>query len=86
MALKPKLKFKNLKLKTPKFNKKEKEPNQKGIKFLLLKKIVLVLLVLELIGGVFGLSYLVYVLKDAPSLNVEDFESQNSSKIFDSNG
>ncbi len=86
MALKPKFKLNNLKLKSLKLNKKPKDPNQKGIKFLLLKKIILVLLVLELIGGAFGLSYLVYVLKDAPSLNVEDFVSQNSSKIFDSNG
>ncbi len=89
MASKPNINLKNLKIKTPKlpkFKKKDKTNNTKGIKFLLLKKVVLVLLILELIGGLAGVSYLVYVLKDAPTLNVEDFESQNSSKIFDSNG
>lgn len=86
MALKPKLNLKKLKFKKPQLKQKNTEPKQRTIKFLLLKQIVLVLLVLELIGGVFGMSYLVYVLKDAPTLNVEDFESQNSSKIFDSNG
>lgn len=79
-----------LNLKKISFNKKNETNTHKAVKIKsfssILKKSILTIMVLSLVGGIIGVGYLVYVLKDAPTLNIEDFESQNSSKIYDSNG
>lgn len=43
-------------------------------------------MVLSTLVGLMGIGYIIVVLQDAPTLSVEDFESTNSTKIYDSKG
>lgn len=52
----------------------------------LIKKIILAAMVLALIGGSVGVTYIAYVILGSPTLNVLDFTASDSSKIYDSNG
>ena len=72
-------------MKIPKFKSKKKL--SKKTNFLsLFKKFVFLAMVFSLIVGVLGVGYIVVVLKDAPTISIEDFESSNSTKIYDSEG
>lgn len=72
-------------MKIPKF-KTPKKSSKKQNFLSLFKKIVFLAMVVSLIVGVLGVGYIIVVLKDAPSISVEDFESSNSTKIYDSEG
>lgn len=79
-------KFNFNKLKIKKKTKTKSTQSSAFNALLLLKQFVLGLMVITTFVGVAGLSYLTVVLQGSPTLNIEDFETQNSSKVYDSNG
>lgn len=51
-----------------------------------LKTLVLIAMLLATLGGFLGISYIVVVLQGAPTISVADFESSQSSKVYDATG
>lgn len=52
----------------------------------LIKKIVLAIMILAILGGSGGVIYIAYVISGSPTLNVSDFTASDSSKIYDADG
>lgn len=80
----PRLKLKKFSL--PK--RKESNPNTKSKTSLkhTVKTLVLLAMLLATLGGFIGVTYIVVVLQGAPTISVADFESSQSSKVYDATG
>ena len=68
-----------------KHNEQKKKKRRHGI-FVFFTCLLVVLVLIEVIGGVTGLLLVNSMLEDSPELKVEDFVSQESSLIYDAQG
>ncbi|MBR2595455.1 MAG: transglycosylase domain-containing protein, partial [Solobacterium sp.] len=68
-----------------KHNEQKKKKRRHGI-FVFFTCLLVVLVMIEVIGGVTGLLLVNSMLEDSPELKVEDFVSQESSLIYDAQG
>lgn len=68
-----------------KHTEQKKKRRRHGV-FVFFTCLLVVLVLIEIIGGVTGLILVNSMLKDSPELHVDDFVSQESSLIYDANG